>query len=353
MEDIKKVLSIIIERAKKKKKISCFFIGNTKKLENVNYYITPIRENERFIFSSCIVFNNNTAKKIAKIVDGKVDYILVDTEKKIKTKKNKLLGLTNIERSVKESIKKSKLRVYKANDLSVFSAETLINNYFLKDKRGVGGKKVLIIGLGNIGFKISLKLVENGANVFLFRRNQNKLLNLKNAINNIKPSATISKALLLKKAPKNFKNFDIIVGSSDQSEIINYTQVKGVRKKTLVIDIGKGNFSEDAIRYLIQNRVNIFRLDVTSSYFSYLDNLLYTEKIYDKKNYILNKNSITFVSTGILGQKNDVIVDDVNHPKLIYGICDGKGKFIQIDNLKKKNEIMKIYKLTGFKLIYE
>jgi alanine dehydrogenase len=235
----------------------------------------------------------------------------------------------------------------------VLSTETLINNYFLKDKRGVGGKKVLIIGLGNIGFKISLKLVENGATVFLFRRNHKKLLNLKNAINNIKPSATASKALILKKAPRNFKNYDLIIGSSDQASIISYNQVKDVGKKALVIDIGKGNFSQEAIQYLIQNKINIFRLDVTSSYFSYLDNLIYTEKMYDKKNYIFNKNTIKFVSQGIVGQKNDIIVDDVNNPKLIYGICDGKGNFFQMSNLQKEQEIKKIYKLTGFKLIYE
>jgi hypothetical protein len=352
MKDLKTVLSTIAKRSKEKKKISCFFIGNTKKKEERNYYITPIRENERFIFSSCIVFNDSIAKKTAKILDGKVNYILVDTEKKIDSK-NKSLGLVNIERSVKDSVKKSKLRVYKANDLSVLSAETLVNNYFLKDKRGVGGKKVLIIGLGNIGFKISLKLVENGATVFLFRRNQNKLLNLKNAINNIKPSATASKALILKKAPRNFKNYDLVIGSSDQASIISYNQVKAVGKKTLLIDIGKGNFSQEATQYLIENKINIFRLDVTSSYFSYLDNLIYTEKVYDKKNYIFKKNSINFVSQGIVGQKNDIIVDDVNNPKLIYGICDGKGNFFQISNLQKEQEIKKIYKLTGFKLIYE
>jgi len=352
MKDLKIVLSTIKKRSKEKKKISCFFIGNTKKKDNRNYYITPIRENERFIFSSCIVFNNSIAKKIAKILDGKVDYILVDTEKKIDSK-NKFLGLVNVERSVKDSVKKSKLRVYKANDLSVLSAETLINNYFLKDKRGIGGKKVLIIGLGNIGFKISLKLVENGATVFLFRRNQNKLLKLKNAINIVKPSATVSRALILKKAPKNFKNYDIIIGSSDQTSIINYKQVKGVGKKSLVIDIGKGNFSQEATRYLNQNKINIFRLDVTSSYFSYLDNIIYTEKVYDKRNYNFRKNTINFVSQGIVGQKNDIIVDDVNNPKLIYGICDGKGNFIQVNNFQKDQEIKKIYKLTGFKLIYE
>lgn len=352
MQDLKIVLSRIVKRSKKKKKISCFFIGNTKKKEEENYYITPIRENERFIFSSCIVFNDRVAKKTAKILDGEVDYILVDTEKKVDSK-NKFLGLVNIERSVKNSVKNSKLRVYKANDLSVLSAETLINNYFIKDIRGVGGKKVLIIGLGNIGFKISLKLVENGATVFLFRRNQNKLLNLKNAINNIKPSATVSKAIILKKPPGNFKNYDIIIGSSDQASIISYNQVKGIGRKALVIDIGKGNFSEEATRYLIQNKINIFRLDVTSSYFSYLDNLVYTEKIYTKKNYISKRNTINFVSQGIVGQQNDYIVDDVNKPKLIYGMCDGKGNFIQKNNFQKNQEIKKIYKLTGLKLTYE
>jgi hypothetical protein len=75
--------------------------------------------------------------------------------------------------------------------------------------------------------------------------------------------------------------------------------------------------------------------------------------MYDKKNYIFKKNTLKFVSQGIVGQKNDIIVDDVNYPKLIYGICDGNGSFIQINNIQKNQEIKKIYKLTGFKLIYE
>ena len=54
--------------------------------------------------------------------------------------KNSNINLINIERSAKDYIKKSKLNVYKANDLAINSAETLINNLFLKDKRGIGGK---------------------------------------------------------------------------------------------------------------------------------------------------------------------------------------------------------------------
>jgi hypothetical protein len=103
MNDLKTVLSTIVKKSKEKKKISCFFIGNTKKKEERDYYITPVRENERFIFSSCIVFNDSLAKNIAKILDGNIDYILVDAEKKIDSK-HKFSGLSNIERSVKDSV---------------------------------------------------------------------------------------------------------------------------------------------------------------------------------------------------------------------------------------------------------
>ena len=43
------------------------------------------------------------------------------------------------------------------------------------------------------------------------------------------------------------------------------------------------------------------------------------------------------VSGGLIGDKNDIIVDNFNNPKIIYGIADGKGDFIK--NLNKKNKI--------------
>ena len=33
-------------------------------------------------------------------------------------------------------------------------------------------KKILILGAGNIGFKLGLKMVENGGNVYLYRRSK-------------------------------------------------------------------------------------------------------------------------------------------------------------------------------------
>ena len=118
MKDIKSTIIKIKKIAKLNNKISCVFLGNTVQKEKATFYITPIRENKKFVFCSVILFNDFVANKVAKMMDGHINYILVDTEKKIQTK-NTNLGLVNIERPIKETIKKSKLRVYKANDWQI------------------------------------------------------------------------------------------------------------------------------------------------------------------------------------------------------------------------------------------
>ena len=57
MKDIKYAITKIKKHASLNKKISCIFLGNTVQKEKDSYYITPIRENKKFIFFSIILFN--------------------------------------------------------------------------------------------------------------------------------------------------------------------------------------------------------------------------------------------------------------------------------------------------------
>ena len=179
--------------------------------------MTPVRENRHFIFFGAIVYNESVAKKILQIIDGLVDIILVDIEKKVKSK-SKSLGLVNIERSAKDNVKKSKLYVYKANDLTINAAETLLFNLFLNDKRGIGGKKILIIGVGNIGFKLALKFVETGSEIYIYRRNQTILKKIQQTINFIKPEGTRSIVKSLKKLPENLDYFDVVISAANNKK---------------------------------------------------------------------------------------------------------------------------------------
>ena len=153
----------------------------------------------------------------------------------------------------------------------------MINYHFLNDIRGISGKKAIIIGAGNIGFKLALKFVENGASTFLIRRNKKNLINIVKTINIIKPRGTEAKAFCLNKIPDDLSSFDIIIGSSDQKELIKESHVAKINNKKLFIDLGKGTFSKNCIKNLLNKRNIIYRLDATSSYFSYIDNIIYTE----------------------------------------------------------------------------
>ena len=97
---------------------------------------------------------------------------MVDAEKKIKPKNNKTPG--NIERRVRESVKKSKMLIYKGNDLTVDAIDLFLTYFFKDNIRGLGGKKILIIGAGNIGSKLAQILLERGSRVFINRRSQKK-----------------------------------------------------------------------------------------------------------------------------------------------------------------------------------
>ena len=250
-------LANTIKTINKSKKIRCFFLGNTVKRESSSFYVTAIRENQKFIYAGAIIFSDFSAKKIAKIIDGKVDLLLIDTEKKAIS--NNIEPVVNIEKSIKETIKKTKIFTYKGNDLTVQAAETFINNYFLKDIRGIGGKKILILGSGNIGTKLGIKLVESGANVFLYRRKIKILKNIINTINNIIPKGTLAKAKMIKNLKLNLNKFHIIVGATSGKSILTSNHVKSFKSDVLIIDIGKGIFKKEALKLALskKNRTTI------------------------------------------------------------------------------------------------
>ena len=113
------------------------------------------------VVSGIIVYSETYAKKAAKYLDGKVDYILVDAEKRFHLKNG---DPSNIERRVKEVLKNS-MWVYKGNDLTVDAVD--IFDQLFKKLRGIGGKKILIIGAGILVLKLHYNSLK-GVQKFIF-----------------------------------------------------------------------------------------------------------------------------------------------------------------------------------------
>ena len=338
--DIEETLKKVIRTKKKNKKVG-FLIGNTSKAYKT-YYLTPIREYSSILIFGVIIFKISEAKEISKLIDGKVDYVFVDSEKKIKSSSLKLNNFANIERTVKENINLSKVLTYKGNDLTVDAVDLLLSSLSDNNIRGLGGKKIAIIGAGNLGSKIAIKFLERGANVTLYRRNQKKLKLIINMINLIKPQYTRQKIKYYKNINDVTKNANFLIGATNGIPVINQNMINNSSKDLVIVDVGKGTLQKNATKLAIHKKILTFRLDITAALSGMLESHLFFDNIFKKTIGSKIYKNQKIVSGGILAEKNDFVVDNYFKPKKIYGISDGEG------DLKKKllnSDIIKIKKI--------
>ncbi len=341
LKNLKKKYLEAKKLAKKNNKKIAFIIGNTIKIEKGSYYFTPPRITDKLVLFGIIVFKESIAIDACKYLDGKVDIIFADGEKKIFPKRNGAPG--NIERRVREKIKKSRIFIYKGNDLTVDSVDLIIGQYFNKDLRGVAGKKIGIIGAGNIGSKIGLFMTELGAKVFLNRRNKKKLSCIVNAINYLKPYNTREKAKIANKTIAA-KNSDVLIGSTDGKSVIDGKMVNLLKKNSIIIDAGKGTLTENAIKRANERKIKVFRVDIFPSLEGLISKTFSMEKQISKLLKKKKIQNINILNTGKLGNYGDLIVDDIDNINLVYGVCDGKGDFIRKVPKKYKSLINKVLK---------
>ena len=143
--------------------------------------------------------------------------MFIDTEKK---SSNNSKGAINIERTARENIDNKKIFYFKANDLTVDASSDFLEYIFQDDIRNISNKRVLILGSGNIGVKLSLKLIERGVKVFLYGRNFQKTKNIISVINLIKPKATLNNVKQIKKIVLNKLNYDVVINATNSSKTL-------------------------------------------------------------------------------------------------------------------------------------
>mgnify|MGYP000017514954 CR=1 FL=1 len=346
---VKKELNEILENLKllslKKNKKIGFCIGNTRKVSASGYFYTPIRVTEKLVAGSVIVYSVKQAREIINYIDGKVDYILVDSEKKISRKfYNEDIG--NIEREVRDSTKISEVITFKGNDLTVDSIDIILEQLFAKHKRGIGGKKATIIGSGNIGSKLALRLVERGVDVVITRRNSRNLKTIVKALNLIKPQETLAKISGTVDNLAASKDADIIIGLTSGKPVITTRIISNVSKSAIFMDAGKGCFSPSAIKAAKKRDLTIYRPDIKIGFEGFISSLFKTREVLEHsfgRRLILDMPIVS----GLVGSEGEIVVDNFQFPRVIYGIADGFGGFIDKLNKSQSKKINTLSNAIG------
>ena len=342
-DSCQKIIEQVLKIAQNNNKLSGFCIGCTRKPEKNGLYFAPIRNTYRLVSGSVIVYTPLEAANIARIVDRKVQYILIDIEKKI-NREGRCHQLTDsIEQAVRETVKYSTILTYKGNDLAVDSVDCLVGR-FLEEGRLRRRKKVAIIGAGNVGTKLALKLVERNIDVVITRRNKNKLETIVQALNFIKAGGTTAEVKGTLDNEAAAYHADILIGLTNGIPVIEETMITNLAEGSLIIDGGKGCFSSAAIYKAKEMGLMFFRADIRPGFEGYISTILGTEQIIENTVGRCTVDDITIVSGGLFAYANEIVVDNVYEPTTIYGMADGQGDFVRTLSSIQKEMIDTIQK---------
>jgi len=311
-------------------KTTIFAVSTTAKKEN-SAYLTPIRVNENFVLAGCIIFDQKNLHSLLEKLDGEVDILLADSENplpkritKFNEKPDKKIDRTEdktVSKICFKCIKESKIFEFKPNDITVNAAWSFLSqrlNY-------LSGSRVCILGAGNIGSKLALKLAECGAEVRVSRRNFQKGDHIVKGLNLIKPECSTPKICFYSDALEASLGVDVLIGTSSGSQIIDEDIVKRLDRECLIVDLGKNNLTENAIQTATENSMDIYRTDVTPAIESFVHELLKTNDILEYSCGVRELGFCRIVSGGFFGRKDDIVVDAIDNPKFVYGITQGNG----------------------------
>ena len=237
-------------------------------------------------------------------------------------------------------IKNSKVFEFKPNDLTVNAAWLFLSQRL----NFLSGRRISILGAGNIGSKLALKLVECGSDVHLYRRDDYKGFNISHGLNLIKPINTVSSVQFHQSAIQAAFMSDVVIGASSGSQIINEDIINCVKKDCIVFDLGKNNLSKGAINLARNNSLEIYRADVTPAIEAYVYEVIKMQDILNNSYGIKDLGFCNIVGGGYSGENGDIVVDNISDPKRIIGVSDGNGNIKKRLNTEDDYNMMKILK---------
>lgn len=308
----------------KKHQIKGLIISTTAK-EAIDFTILPRRVYENIGISSFMINDIQKLNEVLTYYDGVIDYFYIDVE---------LKQQINLYKTAQEVVKKTKIIAIKPNDTTLESLDVLIREKYADN---LIGKKILVIGSGNLASKIMIRLAERQADVFVIARSDNKAEKIISGINMFLSKNTDS---IKRLKSSDDICFDVVVGAISNKFKEEAILKKVINKETFFIDAGINNFRTDFIKELLKKGNDLLRLDtrIALPYQMIIQNN-YTNSFFSEVIGKRKIKDIVIVAGGIVGGEGAVIVDRIERPTQIIGIADGSGGVKKSESGRERNRI--------------
>jgi len=180
--------------------------------------------------------------------------------------------------------------------------------------------------------------------VSIYRRNIDKGNIIVDGLNLIKPEFDVNKIRLYSNAEEASSCADVLLGTSSGAPIIDENIVRNVSRDCLIVDLGKNNLTENAIKIATEYSMNVFRTDVTPAIEAFVHELLKTQNLLKNSCGKKDLGFCNIVSGGYFGRIGDIVVDSIEKPIRVLGVAQGNGLLKQTLNTKDKENIRKLKK---------
>lgn len=320
MKDLENFFLECKKISKKSSKPFYFLLAFTTKIEKYNYFITPFRQFNDFNLAGAVIFKDFELKKIISLAKKYSDKIILDIERKTQNSEeiyNKAIKL------IKNS---KKVFFIKTNDVTLDSVFNYILHFFHEKIFYRKKSKILLIGMGNIGSKLSLKLLESNFDIFIKGRNKKKINSILQSIKKI--NFKFNKNHIKLYSSKYAKDISGIISFIPfDNNLINLELLKKLSFCKVVIDVGKSGFDYRLIEYFKNKKIKYFRLDPEAGFQSTISSYLHFKDKFLKKIGRRKLKNKVLVSGGTMGEYSDLVTDNINSPKFIYGEINQQNDF--------------------------
>ena len=287
-------------------------------------FFLPIRKIEKYIFSGICNGNNNETLYFLEKIQKYAKYILLDVEKKypwMECSQSEKIYLGNIEGLVDKIIDHKKVINIWPNTITVEACISLVCNI----KGPLSDTKLAVIGMGNIGFKLALRLVESGCKTSICSSDFNSTLLTARIIDQIKPKNTISSPTPFREIMPCVSDQDIIFVCTGSSLVIDEKIAKNLSENTKIFSLSNLKISDDVDKIFYEKNISFTIVDINQFYFlEVLKREIIQKSPKPKKNQI---NNLSLISNGYSGKSNNIVVDDADNPMVVLGHIDENGSF--------------------------
>lgn len=321
-KDYKSQLKTLVTGVQKKAhaagKHSAFCIGTTMNVENDEYFFSSVRECDRYVCGNMMISHVRDLHEIIGAIDGQVDEILIDVEKKKAT-------CSQMDEIIHRCAKISKLGYFRGNEVAAKAFEHIVVSYCGAKGINFTGRKACVIGVGHLGAKIAGILVEYGMQVDVCDCDQARARCIAQSLNSMVARGCKGEAGYARVKDVLSSNYLLIVGATNGIEVVTAEMIDRLENDGFVIDAGLKTLTEEAARRACQKNSTVICLMASPGFNGMMVSHYQATEIVGTIGKHTVDEGFSLVSGGVIGQYGDVIVDDAITPRKVIGIAKGNG----------------------------